>query len=320
MDLRHLRYFVSIVDSGSLSAAARELHVAQPALSQHVRRLEQELRISLLDRNSRGVTPTDAGRRLYQEARSLLAQAAQLPEVVRDAGESPSGEVRFGMSGTVGELIGAPLVEAARKRYPGVRLRPVEAMSGYVLDWLRRGEVDLALIYADSEPKGLAAQHLLSEELCLFGPVGARLGRARPGATVSLGAALKLDLITPGRSHGLRELLERGAHSIDNQLTPALEIDSYRQIKLLVLRGMGFGILPETAVRQEIELGLLHSWRIVRPILRRRVYLAHMKERPLSGAARALATMSLELIQELVHSGIWIAVLSPGSDALTLSR
>src|SRR5690606_27156840 len=97
MDLRRLHYFVTVVDCGSVSRAAGRLHVAQPVLSQHVRRMEGELRTTLLDRSARGVTPTDAGRRLYQHARSLLEQAAQLPELVRDAAANPIGEVRIGM-------------------------------------------------------------------------------------------------------------------------------------------------------------------------------------------------------------------------------
>jgi len=312
MDLRRLHYFVTVVDCGSVSRAAGRLHVAQPVLSQHVRRMEGELRTTLLDRSARGVTPTDAGRRLYQHARSLLEQAAQLPELVRDAAANPIGEVRIGMPATASELIVPPLIEAARKRYPGVRLRPVEAMSGYILDWLRRGEVDLALIYGVTSCSGLVMQPLLEEGMCLIGRKGATVGRKQPGAAAPLSAALRLPLITPGRPHGLRDLIDRAAHSLGSQLTRALEIDSYSQIKQLVMRGAGFAMLPETAIRHEIESGLLEAWRINRPTLRRQVYLAYVKDRPLSSAARAIAGLSWEIIRELVSSGAWIAKLQAG--------
>jgi LysR family transcriptional regulator, nitrogen assimilation regulatory protein len=148
----------------------------------------------------------------------------------------------------VSELLAAPLIEAAQVRYPEVRIRVVEAMSGYILDFLRRGEVDLAIIYSSADPRGLAF-HALSEEICLFARLDA-IGPDVPRGDVFRTAELAaLPLILPGPGHGLRELVEEAAQVAGQPLRPAVEIDSYGQIKKLVQRGIGFGILPRDRQR-----------------------------------------------------------------------
>jgi LysR family transcriptional regulator, nitrogen assimilation regulatory protein len=315
MELRQLRYFVAIVDYASLSRAANVLHVAQPALSQHVRRLEAELRVVLLERSPKGVIATDAGLRLYKHAKQILAGIDGLPAIVNDAVVNPSGEVRLGMSGTVSELVTVPLIEAARRKHAAVRIRPVEAMSGYVLDMLHRGEIDLALIYAIADPKGLVVHRMLTEELCLVGKPGARPAGHKRGTKLSLSETLKLDLIVPGASHGLRGLIEEVARAIQQPVLPTLEIDSYSQIKKLAQLGAGYGILPETAIVQEVKRRSLDMWRIDRPALRRGIYLAYSSERPVSAAMRAVALLAWEVTRRLVADGVWIAKWEAGAEA-----
>jgi LysR family nitrogen assimilation transcriptional regulator len=298
MDLRQLRYFVSIVDHASLSKAAERLHVAQPALSQHVRHLEEELRIQLLIRGARGVTTTEAGRRLHQHARRVLAQLDELPDLVRAGDDNPVGEVR---------------------RYPGVRIRPVEAMSGYVLDWLRRGEIDAAIVYATTDPVGVTTHHVLTEELCLFGQTGSQPAGAGCESTIALAHVLKLDLITPGGGHGLRDLVDAAAASIRGSVKPAFEIDSYSQIKALSAKGFGYGILPEMAVAREAREHFLDVWHIVDPAIKRKIFIAYRPDLQLSAATAAVVRLSYQVIRRLVHKAVWIATLPEGSASDSLS-
>ena len=107
MDLRQLRYFARVVESGSFSKAANQLHVAQPALSQHVRHMEDELGVTLLHRGSQGVAPTEAGQRLHRHAKRILAEFAEIPDSVRGEAIAPRGDVRFGLPGTVSEILAA---------------------------------------------------------------------------------------------------------------------------------------------------------------------------------------------------------------------
>ena len=313
MDMRQLRYFAQVVESGSFSKAATQLHVAQPALSQHVRHMEEELGVSLLHRGTHGVTPTEAGDRLLRHAKRILAEFAEIPDSVRGEAIAPRGEVRFGLPGTVSELLAAPLIEAARDRYPEVRIRVVEAMSGYILDWLKRGDVDLAMIYSTSNPRGLAVHHGLSEEICLF--ASPRFGGEDDieGAAVRLEDAARLPLLVPGPGHGLRELIEEAALSIRVPISPAVEIDSYSQIKKLALRGLGYGILPRMAVQREAEAGIFRVWGIEEPKITRKVYLAYSTERPLLNAPRAVGQLAWDILRQMVRDSIWTADLSDES-------
>lgn len=313
MDLRQLRYFSKVVESGSFSKAANQLHVAQPALSQHVRHMEEELGVTLLHRGAQGIQPTEAGDRLFKRAKRILAEFAEIGDAVRGEAIAPRGDVRFGLPGTVSELLAAPLIEAARARYPDVRIRVVEAMSGYILDWLKRGDVDLAMIYSTSDPRGLAVHHGLSEEICLFAAPGAEGEDDLPGKAVSLAQAARLPVVLPGPGHGLRELVEETASAARVAVNPAVEIDSYSQIKKLVARGLGYGILPRMAVDREAEAGKFRIWRFAEPAITRKVYLAYSTERPLLTAPRAIGQLSWDILRGLVRDGQWTAELSDES-------
>ena len=307
MDLRQLRYFTAIVEQGSFSKAALKLRVAQPALSQHLRHMEDELGVALLHRGTRGVQPTEAGERLLAKARIILAEFAELRDSVRGEQAAPAGEVRIGLPGTVSEQFSVPLIEATQERFPDVRIRIAEAMSGFVLDWLRKGEVDLAVIYSTSDPKGLGIHHVLTEELCLFGMPALTQLKTAPGTAVTLTEAAGLDLILPGPGHGLRDQIDEAAAGINATVHAAVEIESYAQIKRLAERGLGYGILPRMAVRAQEKAGIFHTWPLEEPSLYRKVYLAYSTERPMTAAARAIGQLSWEILRGLVADERWTA-------------
>jgi LysR family transcriptional regulator, nitrogen assimilation regulatory protein len=304
LDIRQLRYFIAIAETGSFSRAADRVHIAQPALSQHVLAMEARLGVTLLQRNPRGVIPTEAGLRLLERARLIDAQFSALGDHVRGGGV-PSGDVRFGMPGTINEQLGVPLIETGLQRYPEVRIRISEAMSGFVLGWLREGILDLAMLYNVSDEKGLKLHHALTEEICLFGLPGMKSAPA--GNTTTLAMALRLPLVLPAPAHGLRELIETAALSIGKQVNPVIEIDSYRHIKQLAARGLAFGMLPRTAIKQEVGDGRFQSWKIARPVLMRRIYLGYQAGRPLSAASRAVGQLSWTILEDLVRIGGWAA-------------
>jgi LysR family nitrogen assimilation transcriptional regulator len=305
MDLRQLHYFIAIVEAGSFTKASELLRVAQPALSQHIRVMEANFGVELLVRHPRGVWPTEAGARLLERAREIEVRFAGLADHVRGP-QTPSGQVKFGMPGTINEQLGVPLIEAAQKLFPDVRIRISEAMSGYVLDWLRQGTIDLAMLYNVTDERNLRLHHALTEEIQLFGR--AEMMGAPSGDAVTLQSALRLPLVLPGRTHGLRELIDIAAATIGRQVSPTIEIDSYRQIKQLAVRGLAFGMLPKTAIRQELVDGIFQAWRITRPVLMRKIYLGYQTEVPLSTASRAIGQLSWTILNGLVDSGGWTAV------------
>jgi LysR family nitrogen assimilation transcriptional regulator len=145
MEFRQLRYFATIVEQGSLSKAS--LNIAQPALSTHVRNMVLELCAMLLLREPHRARPTAAGKTLFEHARAIMDRTEQARREIADQRAEPSGEVRLGLPGTIGQVVSVPLILAVRERYPKVKLCVAEAMSGFVLEWVKEGRVDLAMLY-----------------------------------------------------------------------------------------------------------------------------------------------------------------------------
>lgn len=306
MDVRQLRYFVAIVESGSISKAAQRLNVAQPSLSLHIRNMEADLGVPLLFRTPQGVQATEAGEILLRNARTIVSHFEEAECEIRGSGLEPAGEVRLGLPSSIAQVLGVPLVLAARTELPKVKLRIAEAMSGYVLDWLRLGRVDLGLLYAFVEDRGLRSIGLLSEALHLFGLPGDpdAAGLPPPGTSVPVTTLAGLPLILPSPGHGLRDLIEERAASEGTRLAAAIEIDAYGAIRTLVERGLGFSVLPAHAIRRETDAGTLLAWPF-EPAFLRTVHLVEPTDRPLPQAVRAVEALCRRTLKELVASGAW---------------
>lgn len=311
MDIRQLRYFVAIAEQGSLTRAASFLHVAQPALSLHLRNMEEELGAPLLSRSSRGVAVTEAGSILLRNARIIINQLALVEDEIRGHERDPSGEVRMGLPGTISQILAVPLIIAARRRYPGIKLQISEAMSGFVLNWMRDGTVDLAILYGREEGTGIATLKLFEEELFLFGPTRGELAGIVPADAPAVGfaQAMELPMILPSKGHGLRAQIARAATEADVEVATIIDVESYGNIKTLVEQGLGFSILPKNAIAAEVATNRLRYWSLRDPQLKRRVYLANSLERPMTSAVSAIHRLAHETLVELARSNAWIGVV-----------
>lgn len=307
IDLRQLRYFVAIVEQGSLSRAATFLHVAQPALSLHVRNMEADLGTALLFRSPRGVQPTEAGMILLRHARIILDQLTVAEEEIRGHQNDPEGEVRLGVPGTIGQILAVPLISAVHLRYPKIKLRIAEAMSGFILDWMREERIDLAVLYGEAEDHGIRTERLLDERLQFFGPPSRLPDEDLPeaGGELTFGTVLGLPLILPGPGHGLRELLLRHAKAKGRDLDTVFDVDSYANIKSLVEEGLGYSILPENAIAPEVAENRLRSWAIVEPRVVRSIHLAHSASRPMTNAVSVVLALTRDMLRDLARTGRW---------------
>lgn len=139
MELRQLRYFVAIVDHGSLSRAARVLHIAQPALTQQIRQLEDEMAAQLLHRSAQGVIATDAGKVFYEHALAILKQVQDAKQAVAQSTDKPSGTVALGIPQSVSNALALPLLNAVRSIYPEITLQLTEELTGNLITQLKSG-------------------------------------------------------------------------------------------------------------------------------------------------------------------------------------
>jgi DNA-binding transcriptional LysR family regulator len=171
MQLRHLRYFVRIVEAGSFSRAAATIHVAQPALSQQIAELEEELGVSLLHRSTRGVRPTAAGETLFREAAAILQQMEQLPGKVRSTGGEAQGAVNLGMTSTLAAFLSVSFMEACRIALPKVELRFITGHSLLIASRIEARTLDFGIVFEDEHAPipGFLRQPLLRQRLFLVG-------------------------------------------------------------------------------------------------------------------------------------------------------
>ena len=304
-DLRHLRYFLTIVEQGSLSKAAETLRVAQPALSTHVKKLEHEFGCRLLHRTQRGIVPTESGLRLKKQAKILLEMADGLSDDVRGVEAVPSGPAVIGIPTSLGTTLSVPLIKRVRQSFPAVRLRVMEALSGHMARWVLSGDADMALVFGAELPTGLSSTFLAREDLCLVAPKDAPETAGLP--RVSMDRVLDLPLILPGRPHGVREEVERAAAIRRRRPDVVVELDALDQIKALVADGIGFTVLSRRYATQGPLAGSLTVVPVEKPAIWRTISLAHSSERPLSAAAQAVHKAVLDLVAGLTTDGRWTA-------------
>ena len=306
MDIRQLRYFLEIVAQGSLTRAAESLHVAQPALSLHLKNMEEQLGTRLLTRSRSGVTPTEAGKLLLQRARAILEDLARTEDDIRNLETDPSGIVRIGLPGTISAMVSLPLILAARERFPRITLNITEAMSGFVGDWLSEGKIDLAVLYSRSKDARIRSELLLEEELVVLWPADAE----RP-QEMNMAALDNVPMVLPSGAHGLRVLIDRTFQALGFAPEIAMEIDSFNNIKRLVAAGFGPSILPLYAVTEEVAAGSLRVSRIAAPGLWRGAHLMSPGGRPVTRALEAVHALLREVILDLRDKGAWAASRPP---------
>jgi len=319
ISLRQLYYFVGIAEHGSLSLAAQRLYVSQPALSQHVKHLEEELDCQLLDRSPQGVVLTEAGQILLEHARAILNATQAIEDDLREQVGVPRGPVSVGLPSSVGTVLSIPLVEQVRRDFPKIQLRITEAMSGHIQDWITSGSVDLGALYEVSTLRKLRLSPILEEDLFLVVPRKSWTGRIDAQGiaqeSISLATCATLDLILPHPSHGLRAMIERVAHAHAVTLRPILEVDSLAQIKDLVARGSGYTILAHSAVGKEVSEGTLGLVPLEHPSLNRTVYFTRNPDRIATRAILEVERIMIEIATQLVRSGAWRGTLVASSDS-----
>lgn len=302
MELRQLRYFVRVVELGSMSRAAMDLDMVQSALSQQISRLESELSTRLLQRSSKGTVPTEAGLAFFHEAQLTLRHAEQAIHAAQQA--RLSGAVSIGLSPTIASVLGLPLMQDLRQRYPEVRLHMVSALSGHLTSLLNARQLDLAILFDAQGARRWSVQPLLEEKLYLI------QSKRRPvcphTATTTMAQMGGVPLILPSGSHGLRNAIVTAfAHAV-LPLNMALEIDGLPLLMEAVMAGMGATVQPWSAVKLHHATQGEFLWsEIVDGQVRRPAMLCGLSEDELSPAALAARVVLRDCAEHLVTSGAW---------------
>lgn len=312
MELRQLRYFLRIVELGSVSKAAKDLYIVQPALSAQITNLESELGVRLLSRSVRGVSPTAAGEVLYLHAQTVLRQIERLRYDVVNTGLLPGGPVSVGLPTSAANVLAGPLIAAVQQRYPNIQLRIVESLSGHLLELVATGRLEISLLFEAAGPRPAAKggpreanvqwTPLIDEDLYLL---SVRSRGQKQSPQVSLAECVRIPLVLPGRANVTRQIIERGFAEAGLAPSVMMELDSLSTIQSIVESGQAATILSLSSLVGDGVRAKLSARSIGDPPLRRRLSLCNSDVLGMGTAAETVSTLIPELVRELVDSGRW---------------
>lgn len=308
MELRQLRYFLSVADLGNFTRAAAVLRVAQSALSRQIRKLEDELGAPLLHRDGRSATLTEAGQRFYDHAKLVLRQLDDAKRELVEQQENPTGSVAFGYPPHLGAEFPVALMRRFRTLYPRARLRLIEGFTNQLADWLFTGRIDVALLYTAASFKHIVTEFTMTEDLYVMAPPGDPIAG---GDTVEFSRLSALPFITPDPPSSTRSCVEEAAASRGISLRFALEVDSFPIIKRLVAEGHGYAFAAFATIYDEVAAGTLTAARVIEPELRMPLSLARPRFGRSSDLMGLLTVLVREEMDRAIRSGLWRARVSP---------
>ncbi|EAW9393882.1 tricarballylate utilization LysR family transcriptional regulator TcuR [Salmonella enterica] len=300
MELRQLRYFVRIIETGSMGSAAQDLDIGVSALSQQMSRLENELAIRLLQRTSRGVTPTNAGLAFYSQAQLALRHADDAILAAREA--RLSGHVRVGMAPSTASILGIPFIHAMQENYADVRLHVVESLSGNLERMINTRQIDLAVVFQKDKILRWSARPILEEQLFLIGSHA--LLAALPDNPITPEQLAGIPLIMPSQGHGLRGRLDAVCQEHALNVEIVAEIDGLALLMRAVRDGLGATLQPGAAI-SHLDNDALRVIGVHNPVLSRPNFLVSLSDDELTPAGLAARVVLTKVMRQLVDAGEW---------------
>lgn len=299
MELRQLRYFVTVVDAGSITRACDSLHVVQSAVSHQLRLLEEELGSSLLFRSGSGVSPTPAGTVLYNQARTILRQVEDAKSSVAFEESHITGSVVIGIAGSTAQLCAVPLLAAARAAYPDVILSIHEGVSNALVTALVAGKIDIAIVYASEATAKLETLVVASEPL-FFATTDPNATREYAGRkNLILSELARWPLLVQSVPGATRAAIDKACSKENIRYTVAAEVNAPYSLNASVLAGLGSAILPwvsVTLLRGNKNLLVLP---LVNPGVQREVVIVLRPGNSPSRATTLIKTLVFEKLREL---------------------
>lgn len=295
MELRSLHYFVRIAELGSITRAAAHLHVAQPALTRHVQRLEDELNVALFTRANRGVRLTEAGQKLLDGATRILRDIERTGDEIRAQDAHPSGKIILGITPTLCPVLVPDLFTRMRHDYPMIELKVMHAGMVRLEEFVIDGRVDIALMSELSRSRLIVSTRLAEEEMVLVTRPGARA----PGSVS--GDELRATPLILG--DGLRAAMDALLAGLDIELNVDTELNDHETIRLMVQQGAGATVLPLSSVSRECARGLLEPHRITERGLYRMLALGVRASRNASLARDAIARTIRTMVEDMDSEG-----------------
>lgn len=303
MNLRQLQYFIEVSELESVTKAANRLHVAQPALSRHMRALERDLGVRLFERDGRGIILTNAGLVFRDRVRAVLRELDRAQLEVKALSRSPGGRIDFGMPLSISQALTRVLVKRVHDELPGVALRIIDGWTGFIIEWLLRGRLDLGVIYDHTlKSDVLGTEPLAAEEQFLLCAPGDKLAQRE---TITLAEVAELPLALPSREHGLRVAVEQFMQTIGRTPWIHTELESIVGLKQFAQQGGIYTILPRGEMEEELAARQIKPLRITNPTIYRTLFVAWSKERPNTPQMKAVLKIAKRETANIIRKGSW---------------
>ena len=258
MEIRQLRAFVAIAESGTFTAGALRVHVTQAAISMQIRQLETEIGAKVFVRAPRHVILTEAGEQLLRRARHILREHdAALDEIAELAG-AERGRLRIGSASAMVLTEQLPsILKELRKQHPAAEISVTSGTSEVLVDQILAGEVDIAFVSLPVDVRGIKTERLSEDQLVAIASPQHKLSKQR---TVSAYTLAGERLILGERGGNTRRLIDQFFAQAGVTLRVAMELSRQQAIKRMVEEDMGVGIVPLQSVKEEVEKGKLIRW------------------------------------------------------------
>lgn len=308
MDLRSIRYFVQIADMGSITRASEHLGIAQPALSRHVRSIEEELGAQLLVRLPRGVRLTGAGLQFLDHCRRIVRELSRAREELRSTSEVPQGRVILGLSPTTGPMLLPGVMERVRRQCPQVTLKVVEGFSSQLYDSLLTGRVDLAVLTNPVPSRALRLLPLISEPIVVLAP-------PQPRGTRRFYTLPELSRTPVVITEAIRSIVDEQIARYGARLNVEAEVDAVEAIRRLLLRGIGPAIMPVSTFHDDIRAGRIAAFQIADATVHRILMLGQQADRRIPAAVEEVSQVLTAETNHLFDMGLFSlpAVQAPQS-------
>jgi DNA-binding transcriptional LysR family regulator len=283
LNFHQLRIFFAVARLRSFSRAARELKISQPAVSSQVRQFEEDLGVVLIDRISRRVELTEAGRTVAEYAQRVFTISDEMLEALESLRDLSRGRLFIAASHTVGEYVLPPLLGRFRRTHPGIELKLEICPTRMVVDQVAQNEVDLGFVGEDVKARGIVVRPFGVDVLVLV---------ASPTHPLAAGALSAEDLgileyVMRQPGSAVRRAAERRLSELGIVPRVVLELSSNEAVKQAVIANLGVGVLSQLAVAREIEAGCLVQWQVPELDLHRTFNILVHRDKKLSGPERA---------------------------------
>jgi DNA-binding transcriptional LysR family regulator len=299
--LHQLRCFLATVEHGSFTRAAESLGLAQPSLSEQIRLLERGLSATLFDRIGRGVVATEAALAFTPHAQQALEAVDQGSQAVAAVGAAVTGTIRFGLFGAAHLYLGSRLVADVRQRFPSARLALVGQNSMEVIDLVRRGRLEAALVALPIDDQALHIRPVTRDEI-VYVTADAERARGAVTPTALAAASLVLSEVTWGDDDYTRQQLKSAVQAAGGSLQAAIEVENVETALEVAALGLADAITARRVLRRQqhmLQTPLFSA--PLKPRLFDHFAIVHRRGAVLSRPVQAVIELAISRMRETVE-------------------